>query len=771
MNTTPLWVSAHNGGPADVNAFNGSQDVYQNLGTHIVSPIFTGTRTVAPSGGAQFQWINTGNDVDVSQRFQLDVGQNSIARVVVPVKPVGDGADLVVSVCADLSGQPDVNNPIASTLIPASWTTALAAPHGLAAGGPLAVPQFNTMYTTGDVQQVPWTAPSSSVNGPYDDATTHTSGNYIISAGGYDGVSTTQVALVGTSRYLGSGMLSLSTVQPPLPQPTSDGGMTTTNNMIIYAGGRIPSAPNYTDSVWGASWNPNTGIIGSWSAQTSLPAPLHSGFLVSWNDTAVYHIGGHNEALGVDVLDVYISTMNNGQLGPWVYGPPIPDFRSHAFAAVIGNWLVLAGGSDNAGNAISSVLYAEIMSDGSLGAWRNGPNMPTPMQSYSSGWDLAITDSAIIIVGGVTTSFLLSKAVMILTVTEFGLADAWYSTNWSHIGASQCGAFVQEDGNWELISQNFFDPFYEYTTLTPVPMISIPLPAAGLVAGNAYHLVFRQNQANGAADYLSYGITNSAYVFDLLSSPRYSATPWAQYSPGLSMPVSVYNNAVTGPHLHTWEDANGNLSSKVTTRIRDYSGLLVGLLDSVVQPNRPLESNSTFAANANGWTATNCTITRSNAQIHGGFLFSGLVTPNGVSTSCNVESNWSRVDSWHNPTSGVFFYNVSVWVYMPISSSNVSIAIKWFDANVGLISTSTASLGTVPAGVWTYYNINLSAPVGAAGVSTVFTIAGTPSAATLAYLSNFVTKVPSELTGNYPSVAIIGYPSDTHWPPTSVTQL
>jgi len=779
--TTPTWQAAVNGLPTNPNAVNASAQVDQLLGTHGITPVYSGVKLVRPLGGSNLQWHTFGNTTDIDQPFILPGGSTSIGRVTVPIMPTGKGADLLVTLYPDNgSGAPNVNIPLASTFIPAAWISSMAAPLGLPAGGPVASPKFNTLSGTGGIGAQPWAGPVGDASGIAQNSSMTVSGNYIITAGGF---TTTSVAAVNTIPYLGGTTIGRGIPQPPLPTATNYGTLVATPTSLIYAGG-IASGPRVS-TVWVASWDPNAGKVGSWSSQAALPyAPAAASGAV-WNNT-MYILGGSDGTNNFN--SVYYTSVPNGQITAWTAGPPLPQALNSVICGVVGNWLVAVGGSTS-GNTSAPVqstasYYSAIQPDGSLGAWQTGPSLTLGVSAYAPGWDVVVTDSAIVVFCGFVAGLAVTQGILVLPVSPLGLGERWYPFQWREAGVEMAAGFPIGNGQWFVVNPNIPVSQYFYTTFSPVPQISVPLPASGLTGGSTYHVVMQQRQTAGASDYLSYGITmetpGTSGNAAALQSSRHANT-WAQVvgTGTWTVPMTVYDNTASGAVLHTWEDpsvgnggstVNANLASRASTFVYNSLNLLTGVCEATIQPNNPLNSNPSFTTGVSGWTATNCAIAQSNAQTHGGFPFSGLMTPNGTSATVFFESNKGPVQPNISSVNAPNWYQAQGWVYSPTGYSAVSLSVNWYDTSGTYLSTSSNAM-SMPAATWTFVSNYFVAPVGAAQATLAPTEGGTPAAGNTLYLSNVSLTLAPEAVGAMSSVAQVNYPTSALWPPITVTQL
>lgn len=769
MATTPSWQAARAGMPGDLDGTNASAHINQMLGTHAIQPVYLGNVLYAAgaqtsSSSTDFAWLTptavTGGagylpSYDVDQPFTLPSGRSAVGRVQAALLPVGAGADVQVSLCSDSAGSPGA--VLASTVVPKEWLTALGAPNGLASGGPLAEAAFNAACL-GPIATYNWTQPAVSVNGAASYATPVTSGNYVTFLGGWDSTASVASANVATVSYLGGQTLSGPVPQPSLPQAAFYAMATATSSMVMFAGGTANTNNPSFNNVWTASWNPNTGTVGSWTAQANLPQALIQGGAASWGDT-VYIIGGSTTVSASNAVNtVYFANAVNGQIQSWQAGPSLPQALQTVFTGVVGNWLIVAGGQTASGATSGTVYYAAINADGSLGAWRTGPSLPTPVVNSNPQWGTAITDGALILLGGVTPGNNVTSAVQTLSVAAEGLADAWQSQTFSSAGVAQLAAFPDgSPGEWELFVLSK-SGVYHAVPVPSVPLVSIPLPATGLTGGGTYHLLFHQ-VGGDANNYVQLGeIACSSQQW--LYANRYSGGPWTAHT-SAALLVNIYDQGQTGRLLHTWEDPSSTgTAARTSTVVTDFRGRLLGACEATALPNNPLNSNPTFTSGVSPWTAVGGTIAQSSAQTHGGNAYSGLLTPNGTAASAYAQSEMLPV------TAGQW-YTASGWLYSTPGYSSVSLSVIWYDhaGNSLASSNRTVSLG---AATWTQLTNTFQAPAGAAQAALAPAEGGTPPASAALYLSGLTLTAANPTT--IASVAQVDYGQGV-WPPTGVTQL
>lgn len=763
----PTWSAAQNGFPGNLDAENKSTQLNQLLGSHAITPVYQGSQVVTPIVGTQWVWRQGSNAIDFDQPFVMS--GTSIGHVTVPVLPTGNGADLLITLCPDDgSGNPNTSAPVASTKIPASWITNLAASQGLAnASSPLMQALYNTRYGTNSIfQGIPWGYPAGTVGGTAIGSGVATSDNYMVLAGGEVG-GTTASSMVFIAQYAGGNVMNRAVAGPSLPQATNSGALALTSDTAVFVGGASASGAAYAN-VYTASWDPNAGQLGAWSLQAALPTALWSPAVAVDGET-VYIVGGTN---GTSYFNtVYYASVSGGQITAWQQATPYPTNIFSATCAVVGGYLVVAGGllTSAVTSVTNAVYYAKIAADGSLGVWQTGTPLPLAVYAGNSGWNQVVCDNQLAIIGGNTGSGTTTDRIQMISVDSAGPAPTIPLSVWRQPVNSAFGAFADGTGSYEVIELVASTSLYYYSDFTPVPLVPVPFPVTGLTSGATYHWVLQTTVYNGTdgTDYLSIGTSdNNSYTTsygNAQSRSRWSGA-WTPIAAPWCVPIAVYNNAVNGTApIGMWSDpASAGPPQETGVLLYSYPNRLVGVCEATLFANDPQNSNPTFVSGTSPWTAVNCTLTQSNTQVHGGYTESGLITPNGTSATVYAQSELIRV------TPGQW-YQAQGWLYSTPGWSSVSLSVNWFDGNQGYLSTSSHTV-SLAAATWTQQVNNFQAPAGAAYATLVPTEGGTPSAAALLYLS-YLTLTNAD-PRVLPSVAQVLYEgTNPLWPPTGVAQL
>ena len=759
--------AAENGFPSNQDAINHAAQLNQTLGTAQTTVVYPGLAILAdvPGGPGTHLSLSSAPPTlfDRSQPFVMPTGKTTIGRVTLPLLQTGSGSDLRFTLCPDDgSGSPNLAAPICSTLVPASWISNITIQGSLTTDvPPMVTTQYNAVSLQNDFS-FQWSQPAIGPGGAAQYATPWTDGLYLILTGGYTGSG--PAGTVATVQSLGLGVIGNPILQPSLPQPTWYHGTATSTDSIFVVGGT--DGVNIFSSAWSASWDVNTGTIGAWTAQANLPVPFEQGCMASWNDI-IYVIGGSATGALSDVYNtVYYANTSNGQIQSWNLANSLPIGLQVPLAAAINGWLVVCGGRDGTNTVRSETYYAKIdETDGSLGSWYRGQDMPVGVQGLGAQWSFAATEDALCVFSGLNSPSTTTNLFQTLPVMTNSVGT-WWAQNAGASGAFQVAAFPHgEPGNWQInviTNVNYFGA----DTLV-VPMVSVPLPASGLTPGNTYHVVIHhQNETLNDYTQLYVGITGTLPTYLLKS--RYTNDPWTPQATGEVIPLTIYDNTPGGSEpIHLWQDPNGTLTNldnqamSASTYVYDFWGRLLGYCNAVSQPQDPLNVNTLVTPSTASWTATGGTLTTTTSQTNNGYSNSGLLTPDGTSVLSYISSELISVTA---DTA----YTASSWLYMTTTYSNVSMSVNWFDATNTYISTSS-NTQTIASATWTLFQSEYVAPAGAVYATLVPTLGGTPSAGNPLYLS-FASLRPTD-SSTLSSVAEMVYDGTNLWPPTGIDQL
>jgi hypothetical protein len=107
--------------------------------------------------------------------------------------------------------------------------------------------------------------------------------------------------------------------------------------------------------------------VGTWLTTTVLPQTLSGHKAATWNNQYVYVVGGWNDLTYSSA--VYRATIQSGGISNWTTLASIPVALKDAAVVIGTNTIYVIGGRD-ASQVYSSIYYAAINTDGSIGAWQ-----------------------------------------------------------------------------------------------------------------------------------------------------------------------------------------------------------------------------------------------------------------------------------------------------------------------------------------------------------------------------------------------------------------
>ena len=171
------------------------------------------------------------------------------------------------------------------------------------------------------------------------------------------------------------GSWTQTTSFPTLANGLSSGSAATYNGYIYEFGGYTNPGPTTTNTVYYAKAN-GDGTIGAWNTTTVLPVNIE-GNAVAVANGYVYIVGGYN---GSSFLtSVYYAKLNiDGTVGAWQTNGTSPTTAGEGAAAtVLNGYLYIVGGATGIGTHSAAVSYAPLNANGSVGTWSAGPTLPT----------------------------------------------------------------------------------------------------------------------------------------------------------------------------------------------------------------------------------------------------------------------------------------------------------------------------------------------------------------------------------------------------------
>lgn len=192
--------------------------------------------------------------------------------------------------------------------------------------------------------------------------------------GGKAAPATARLVLNGSSLALAaSGLAQLTypvVIDPSILINSASGFLTGNNEGDVTA-----SSNQFSESgLSGAE-------LSSWTATTSLPSATDAAASVTYNGY-VYDIGGTVSGSAVPTV-VYAPVNSNGTLGSWTATTSLTTATYDASAVAYNGYIYEIGGCSSSCN-LTTVYFAPINSNGTLGMWNSTTSLPTGQNTESS---------------------------------------------------------------------------------------------------------------------------------------------------------------------------------------------------------------------------------------------------------------------------------------------------------------------------------------------------------------------------------------------------
>lgn len=225
---------------------------------------------------------------------------------------------------------------------------------------------------------------------------------YVYILGGDNGAGAEATATVRYAPVNSDGTIGSWTNTTAMQSPLS-GHAAVVANGYIYVFGGLNDASAKTSTVRYSPIN-SDGTIGSWSNTTAISDAISDHGAVVENGF-VYVIGGNTTAVTNVVR--YAQINSDGTIGSWTTNSAyyLPSAIRYFSAVVKNKRIYILGGSDVSNVNTTTVKYAISNDDGSLGAWTNATALPVAIRDFSSvvNGDYIYTMGGYLTASGTTT--------------------------------------------------------------------------------------------------------------------------------------------------------------------------------------------------------------------------------------------------------------------------------------------------------------------------------------------------------------------------------
>ncbi|NBW31604.1 MAG: hypothetical protein EBR48_02995 [bacterium] len=300
---------------------------------------------------------------------------------------------------------------------------------------------------------IPWkSATEADLPGDGVDGSLLQAGSHVYYIGGTSGeprLATTDVAVAA----LDAAGLSAWAAGTPLPEARAHAGVAFFAGKAYVIGGASDTAPA-TASVYVGTPDVTTGLITAWERLDALELPAaRSGAAVTVVSDGIVVLGGEGTDRSPSTTVWKAKLGPNGELEPWATFMELPEPRSFAAAALVGDSIYVWGG-DSASGPAAEVLRGDIavapavgeshsapvvnpdQGDAEIGTiyrWDGGPqegNLPTPRD----GAALWSANGTLYVAGGTIDGTATSSVLWAAPVAATGVTK-WTSVELSNLPA------------------------------------------------------------------------------------------------------------------------------------------------------------------------------------------------------------------------------------------------------------------------------------------------------------------------------------------------
>jgi len=206
-----------------------------------------------------------------------------------------------------------------------------------------------------------------------------------------------------------------------LPQTAAFGSSLIYRGYVYLFGGIDNGSPAAT--VYYAPINAN-GTIGTWATTTALPAAIYNTSACVYNGF-IYIIGGYTGTVSVSTV-YYAAVNSNGTIGAWNTTTAMPAVLNAVMSICQDGYIYMLGGT-NTTTPVANTYYAAIAADGTIGAWTAGTALPVGNASagiFTYHNSIYIVGGAGLLPGGVSGAY---SSVYSVPITSTGALGTWIS--------------------------------------------------------------------------------------------------------------------------------------------------------------------------------------------------------------------------------------------------------------------------------------------------------------------------------------------------------
>ncbi|MEK7594896.1 MAG: carbohydrate binding domain-containing protein, partial [Patescibacteria group bacterium] len=302
-----------------------------------------------------------------------------------------------------------------------------------------------------ETQAWPSTTANGSNGGTFANAGMVAANGYMYVVGGYEPVNLgTGTNTVSYAKIKTNGTLGNWTVTSPMPVILHQ-HTTVISNGYIYAIGGLDDSVGYSDAVYYAKLN-SDGTVGTWRSTTPINNSAttrseHASIVVNGY---LYVIGGVDN-VSAATNDIYYTKLNaDGSVGAWITARDLPLALSSMAASVANGYVYITGGNDSGFAPVNTTYFAKLSSDGTIGTWNTANALPAVVADHQT----VVLNGYIYSIGGYGTSNVDTSSVYYAKLNPNGSIGSWVTnansltTANSSFGAATTNGYIYVGGGW-----------------------------------------------------------------------------------------------------------------------------------------------------------------------------------------------------------------------------------------------------------------------------------------------------------------------------------
>ena len=440
--------------------------------------------------------------------------------------------------------------------------------------------------------------------------------------------------------------------------------------------------------------------IGPWQTSNStLPAALTVSASATNNDY-VYILGGTPDFISASSSVYYAHLNADGSVGTWQTSSNSLPEGLYALGAVAYNGYLYAFGGQNTSGPTNSVYYAHLNTDGSVGSWQTSSNS---LPEARIGAGVTLNNGYAYVIGGQNTSGP-TNSVYYAHLNTDGSVGSWQTSSNSLPGNSTIGmtssynGYIYQMGGYpNSYNDEYTDSVY-YAHLNTDGSVgswqtssnSLPEGMQGAASLTSNGFLYLVAGARGVGDN-NFKVGSEVNYVQLNSDG--SVGTWQTSANNIPEPA-IYMSLVisSSDHVYLIGGQKGEYATEFSDSIYSTS---LPVLDTTPPT---ITAAQTPAANVAGWNNTSVTVTFSCADESQGSGLASCTPPVTISTEGQGQTvTGTAVDNAGNTSTTTATVNIDKTV--PVASnSTLSTPLVLFSANMTMNANATDALSGVAGG-------------------------------------------------------------------------